>query len=94
MSISSRGFPLGFPKRLHRAQSKDMKAYAQSEQYHIIVESRVCLTWYQSHALSLVMSIESSNVKQKTLKEKGVEAPRRYSKKRLRLQKKKKSRLD
>ena len=30
-----------------------MRAYAQSGQYHTIVESRVRLTWYQSHALKL-----------------------------------------
>ena len=35
------------------AQSKVMRAYAQSGQYHTIVESRVHLTWYQSHALKL-----------------------------------------
>ena len=35
-----------------------MKAYAQSGQYHIIVESRVRLTWYQSHALNLTMPID------------------------------------
>ena len=29
------------------AQSKAMRVYAQSGQYHIIVESRVHLTWYQ-----------------------------------------------
>ena len=46
------------------AQSKVMRVYAQSGQYHTIVESRVRLTWYQSHALNLVMSIESSNVEQ------------------------------
>ena len=45
-----------------------MRAYAQSGQYHIIMESRVRLTWYQSHALNLVMSIESSNVEQRTPK--------------------------
>ena len=43
-----------------------MRAYARSGQYHTIVESRVRLTWYQSHALNLVMSIESSNVEQLT----------------------------
>ena len=32
------------------AQSKAMRAYAQSGQYHTIVESRVHLTWYQSHS--------------------------------------------
>ena len=37
-----------------------------------IVESCVHLTRYQSHALNLVMSIESSNVEQRTPK--GVEA--------------------
>ena len=40
------------------AQSKAIRAYAQSEQYHIIVESRVRLTWYQSHALNLVVQID------------------------------------
>ena len=38
------------------AQSKVMRAYAQSGQYHNIVESHVRLTWYQSHALNLVFS--------------------------------------
>ena len=37
-----------------KAQIKAMRAYAQSGQYHTIVESRVRLTWYQSHALNLV----------------------------------------
>ena len=57
-----------------------MKAYSQSGQYHTIVESRVRLTWYQSHALNLV--------EQGLQKEKGVKPPRRYegSKKWLRLQ--------
>ena len=31
-----------------------MKAYVQSGQYHTIVESRVHLTWYQSHTLNHV----------------------------------------
>ena len=35
-------------------QSKDIRAYAQSGQYHTIVESRVRLTWYQSRANKLV----------------------------------------
>ena len=30
-----------------------MRAYAQSGQYHTIVESRVRLTWYQSHVSKL-----------------------------------------
>ena len=34
------------------AQSKAMRAYAQSGQYHTIVESLVRLTLYQSHALN------------------------------------------
>ena len=76
LSISSHGFALGFSKRPHA-----MRAYAQSGQYHTIVESRVHLTWYQSHALNLVMSIESSNVEQRTPKEKRVEVPRKHSKK-------------
>ena len=58
-----------------------MRAYAQSDKYHTIVESRVRLTWCQSPALNLVMSIESSNVEQRTSKERGVETPRRHSKK-------------
>ena len=37
------------------AQRKAMRAYAQSGQYHTIVESRVHLTWYQSHALNLAL---------------------------------------
>ena len=45
----------------------------ETPQYHTIVESRVHLTWYQSYALNLVMSIEFSNVEQRTPKEKGVE---------------------
>ena len=45
-----------------------MRAYAQSGQYHTIVESGVHLTWYQSYALNLVMSIESSKVEQMTPK--------------------------
>ena len=44
-------------------------------QYHTIVESRIHLTWYQSHALNLVMSIESSNVKQMAPKEKRSRGP-------------------
>ena len=52
------------------AQRKAMRAYAQSGQYHTIVESRVHLILYQSHAPNLVMSIESSNVEQRTPKEK------------------------
>ena len=55
------------------AQSKAMRAYAQSGQYHTTVERRVRLKWYQSHALNLAMSIESSNVEQRTPKEKGNE---------------------
>ena len=43
-------------KPFGEAQSKDVRAYAQSGQYHTIVESRVRLTWYQSHALNLVVS--------------------------------------
>ena len=35
-----------------------MRAYTQSGQYHTIVESRVHLTWYQSHALNLVVPID------------------------------------
>ena len=37
------------------AQNKVMRAYAQSRQYHTIVESCIRLTWYQSHALNLVV---------------------------------------
>ena len=40
------------------AQSKAMRACARSGQYHTIVESRVHLTWYQSHALNLVVSTD------------------------------------
>ena len=47
-----------------------MKVYAQSGQYHTIVESRVHLIWYQNHVLKLNMPIESSNVEQTTPKEK------------------------
>ena len=39
-------------------QSKAMRAYAQSGQYHTIVEGRVRLTWYQSHALNVVVLID------------------------------------
>ena len=35
-------------KPFEETQSKAMRAYAQSGQYHTIVESRVRLTWYQS----------------------------------------------
>ena len=40
------------------AQIKATRAYTQNRQYHIIVESRVHLTWYQSHALNLVVPID------------------------------------
>ena len=40
------------------SQSKAMIVYAQSGQYRTIVESRVRLTWYKSHALNLVVSID------------------------------------
>ena len=40
------------------AQSKAMRAYTQMGQYLTIMESRVRLTWYQSHALNLVVSID------------------------------------
>ena len=40
------------------AQNKAMRAYAQSGQYHTIVDSRVHLTWYQNHALNLVVPID------------------------------------
>ena len=53
-------------KSFGEAQSKVMRAYTQSGQYHTIAGSRVHLTWYQSHALKLAMSIESSNVEQRT----------------------------
>ena len=33
------------------------EAYTQIGQYHTIMESRVYLTWYQSHALNLVVLI-------------------------------------
>ena len=49
-----------------------MRAYAQSGQYHTIVESGVRLTWYQSHALNLTMSIESSSIEQRIVSLKGV----------------------
>ena len=52
------------------AQSKTIKAYAQSGQYHTTMENNVHLTWYQSNVINLVMSIESSNVEQRTPKEK------------------------
>ena len=40
---------------LWEPQSKATRAYAQSQQYHTIVESCVHLTWYQSYALNLVV---------------------------------------
>ena len=40
-------------RHFEEAQNKVMSAYAQSGQYHTIVESLVHLTWYQSHALNL-----------------------------------------
>ena len=49
--------PIGM-RPFGEAQSKAMRAYAQSGQYHTIVESRVRLTWYQSHALNLVVPID------------------------------------
>ena len=45
-------------KAFWKTQSKATRAYAQSRQYHTIVESRVRLTWYQSHALNLVVPID------------------------------------
>ena len=47
-------------------KSKVMRAYAQSGQYHTIVKDPWFITWYQSHALNLVMSIESSSVEQRS----------------------------
>ena len=55
---------------LWEAQNKVTRVYAQSGQYHTIVESRVHLTWYQSHALNLAMLIGYSNVEQRTPKRK------------------------
>ena len=43
--------PFGKPKKV-------MRGYAQSGQYHTIVESRVRLTLYKSHALNLVVPID------------------------------------
>ena len=37
------------------AQRKAMRTYAQSGRYHTIVESCIHLTWYQSHALNLIL---------------------------------------
>ena len=45
-------------RSLGEAQNKVTRAYTQSGQYHTIVESRVHLTWYQSHVLNLVVSID------------------------------------
>ena len=45
------------------AESKAMRVYAQGGQYHTIMESRG--SWYQSHALNLAMSIESSSIEQR-----------------------------
>ena len=53
------------------SQSKAMKAYAQSGQYHTIVESRVRLTWYQGHALNLVVPIDWYKYRTKNSKRKG-----------------------
>ena len=39
-------------KPFREAQSKAMRAYVQSGQYHTIAESRIRLTWYHSHALN------------------------------------------
>ena len=62
--VEDRGFigtrPFG------KTQSKAMRAYARNGQYHTTVEIRF-LTWYQSHALNLVMSIESSNIEQRIM---------------------------
>ena len=44
---------------LGKAESKAMRAYAQRGQYYIIVESRVHLTWYESHVLNLVIKRRS-----------------------------------
>ena len=45
-------------KPFGEAQSKAMRACTQNRQYHTIVESRVRLTWYQSHTLNLVVPID------------------------------------
>ena len=62
------------------AQSKAMRAYAQSGQYHTIVESRVRLTWYQSDALNLVVPIDrlvNPQISNKKLLKKRSQAPPR-----------------
>ena len=43
-------YSLHWGQTFWEAQSKATRAYAQSGQYHIIVKSRVRLTWYQNHA--------------------------------------------
>ena len=55
----------GNPKQSHMrayAQSGQyhtiVESRVQSGQYHTIVESRVRLTWYKSHALNLVVPID------------------------------------
>ena len=40
-------------RHVREAQSIATRAYAQSGQYHTIVESHVHLTWYQSHVPKL-----------------------------------------
>ena len=44
-------YSLRVMRHFGESQSKAMRAYAQSGQYHTIMESCVRLTWYQSHAL-------------------------------------------
>ena len=51
-------YSIHWSEAFREIQSKVMTAYAQSGQYHIIVESRVPLTWYQSHTLNLVVPID------------------------------------
>ena len=60
-------------------QSNAMRAYAQSEQYHTIVKSRVRLTRYQSRALKLSRAnrLVNPQISNKELLKKRSQAPPR-----------------
>ena len=53
-------------------QSKAMRAYAQSEQYHTTMETRDSLHGIRVNAFNLAMSIESSSVNKKIVSLEGV----------------------
>ena len=57
------------------AVSKTMRVYCSKWTISYHCGDSLFLTWYQSHALNLVMTIESSNVEQKSCE------PQRCSKK-------------